>query len=343
MRPSFLATRRNSRLWGAIALTIVFSAAVPATARAALGDCGQPVSAGPGPVATDCLFILQAAVGTQACDPSCICDLNATGGDPNATDALACLNASVGVAGLLNCDCEPPASTEGDDFNDNSKDPAKWGSRISSGNGLLSETSQRLEYRCNNGTEYDEEYWPWIKSELPYDADWEAQIDLVNLTEPSAFDQVNSFGIEFVSPDNFDDYIFVEMYSSALQGPPARIGFYGEIGFNFAFVDSGERPTTVGAVRLAFDAGTKVATLFYDDDPGDGYQWTAFGSFGIAGSGGADGNADWALSAGARMPLLVYGFSQNMRVEGGAMWGDNFSVTGAVGAALTGAVGEEAR
>jgi len=37
-------------------------------ARADLGDCGQPVSTGASPVATDALFMLGAAVGTQSCE-----------------------------------------------------------------------------------------------------------------------------------------------------------------------------------------------------------------------------------------------------------------------------------
>jgi hypothetical protein len=84
----------------ALALALNTSASL-----AANGDCGQPVSNGANPVATDCLFILQAGVGAQTCNPVCICDLNGSGGNPNATDALVCLNVSVGVPGLLNCDC----------------------------------------------------------------------------------------------------------------------------------------------------------------------------------------------------------------------------------------------
>jgi hypothetical protein len=101
----------------ALAVALVVAGA-PSPSLAANGDCGQPVSSGSTPVATDCLFILRAAVGTSTCDPTCICDLNGTGGNPNATDALTCLNVSVGTPGLLNCDCGggttttvPPTST----------------------------------------------------------------------------------------------------------------------------------------------------------------------------------------------------------------------------------------
>jgi hypothetical protein len=69
-----------------------------------VAGCAQPVSSGPAPVSTDCLYILQAAVGSQTCTPECICSPN--GDDTiSATDALLCLNVAVGVDLPLNCPC----------------------------------------------------------------------------------------------------------------------------------------------------------------------------------------------------------------------------------------------
>ena len=91
-------------------LVLVISMQVGA-AHAAHGDCAQPLTSGSNPTASDCLFILKAAVGSQTCDPVCICDVNATGGDPNATDALTCLRSSVGVPDLLDCVCPGTTTT----------------------------------------------------------------------------------------------------------------------------------------------------------------------------------------------------------------------------------------
>jgi hypothetical protein len=95
----------RKRLFASFATVACALALTSSAAFAANGDCGQPVSNGDLPVATDCLYILRAAVGTSTCDPVCICDLNGTGGNPNATDALTCLNVSVGNPDLLQCDC----------------------------------------------------------------------------------------------------------------------------------------------------------------------------------------------------------------------------------------------
>jgi len=58
------------------------------------------------------LFILNVGIGLESCEPVCICDVDASGGAPSATDALICLQAAVGVPDLLSCNCaEPPCPT----------------------------------------------------------------------------------------------------------------------------------------------------------------------------------------------------------------------------------------
>ena len=96
---------RRIRIWllAAAAFTMILFL-VPSRASAAQGDCAQPASTGSGPTASDCLFILGVVVGSQTCDPSCIC---APGGSlpPSATDALVCLRRAVGQQVELNCPC----------------------------------------------------------------------------------------------------------------------------------------------------------------------------------------------------------------------------------------------
>lgn len=80
--------------------------------------CAQPVSSGAGPVASDCLFILNAAVGTQSCAPdACVCDPS---GDASikATDALLCLNAAVGIPVTLDCQCGGGNAADGQAYYD---------------------------------------------------------------------------------------------------------------------------------------------------------------------------------------------------------------------------------
>jgi hypothetical protein len=314
-----------------IGLTIVGASSTSAIAAA--GDCGQPVSSGAKPVASDCLFILRTAVGSQTCDPACTCDVNGSGGKATASDALACLSTSVGVPGLLNCQCGGP-QVDGDDFDDSAKDPTKWATDDVTGNGHLSEEADRVQSTCLSATDYDESYRPWIKSELPYESDWETQVDVRNLSDPTDADDVSSVGIEVRSPSTADDYLYAELYASSINGLPVRNGFYAELGFDqgndYASADTGDLSLTSGAVRIAFAAATKVITVSWDYTGGT-YDWTDYGTFSIDGSGGSDGNGNWGLSSGDRMSVLLYGYSANLKVLiTDATYLDNFLMTGAV-------------
>ena len=75
-------------------------------AQAAAGDCSQPLSSGSAPTASDCLFILRVAVGSDVCDPECMCAPKGTM-PATTTDALLCLNKAVGRTVTLACDCTP--------------------------------------------------------------------------------------------------------------------------------------------------------------------------------------------------------------------------------------------
>ncbi len=67
-----------------------------------LGRCGLPVSAGPDPLASDCLYILRAAVKLESC-ALCVCDVDSSCAIL-ATDALRCLNKAVHNPVDLFCD-----------------------------------------------------------------------------------------------------------------------------------------------------------------------------------------------------------------------------------------------
>ncbi len=75
-------------------------------AWAATGDCGQPISNGDSPTATDALAALRAAVGSLVCE-LCVCDVDDSG-VISATDALTILSVAVGNPLVLACAaCEP--------------------------------------------------------------------------------------------------------------------------------------------------------------------------------------------------------------------------------------------
>lgn len=98
--------RMNGPTWHRAILTLAAAAALALVssahhALAAKGDCSQPVTNGSTPTASDCAYILRAAVGLETCE-LCVCDVNGSQ-SRTAADALTCLKKAVGQNVNLNC------------------------------------------------------------------------------------------------------------------------------------------------------------------------------------------------------------------------------------------------
>jgi hypothetical protein len=90
-------------------MAILLSTPVPSIGGASQ-RCSQPVTTGTNPTASDCLYILRTAVGSETCTPVCVCaPKGAT--PPTATDALICLKKAVGQSVTLNCPAPCGATT----------------------------------------------------------------------------------------------------------------------------------------------------------------------------------------------------------------------------------------
>ena len=89
-----------SRLLAAVGVIHIFLLS-PEPASSQVGACGQPVSTGTTPTASDARFTLLAAIGARVCD-ICVCDVDSSG-DIMASDALALLNDATGLTVSLTC------------------------------------------------------------------------------------------------------------------------------------------------------------------------------------------------------------------------------------------------
>jgi hypothetical protein len=91
----------------ALCLPVLFAARV---ASAVQGDCCQPLTNGNGPTASDCLFILKVAVGSEDCE-ACVCSPDGNA-NVTASDALLCLKKAVGQSVTLQCEsCNTTTTT----------------------------------------------------------------------------------------------------------------------------------------------------------------------------------------------------------------------------------------
>jgi hypothetical protein len=221
---------------------------------------------------------------------------------------------SAGLAFLSN-HCS--ASLNGsDDFNDNSKDTNRWGADIVvSGIGAFTETNQRLEYTTSSTpTPTDIIVLPWVQSSGSYTQNWEVQIDVSvpSLAFTNASQQVFLGLVAFAGSVN--NRLLIEFG----QGTSREFrAFYATNGVRLQNIDV-PTATISSAVRLSFDAGSKVLSCFYDDSGMNcGYSWTLLRAEEV-------GTA-WGLSNTSAISIAVIGDSSlSTLVSSSNVYADNF-------------------
>ena len=220
-----------------------------------------------------------------------------------------------------------------DHFDGDSLNKTIWEASTKRGDGHLNQKQGHLDYTVMDPTAEDSFKW-LLRARGPYNANWEAKIDLYNNTNPSQSGRVNSFGIDMYHCEDPNDWLYAELYASSYSGHLRFKGFHAEFATNddvSAWSDTGDlsgSSSLSGSVRIAFDSDTKIVSLSYAYNGGG---WIPFGTFGVSGiGGGADGNGNWSMTDTDQFCLKVYGYSERMEVTGGTMYGDDFVATGMI-------------
>ena len=191
-----------------------------------------------------------------------------------------------------------------DDFNDNSTNPALWGPDLIAG-GQLTEANGRLEYTTIGiPTGNPVAVRPWILNFGSYTQNWEIQIDVSMPLSPykgislplavfpgtdlnTAF--VNRFGVELNQFQDYGDQLKFQSTVSA-NSTESVVGRVVTI-------------STSAALRIAFDANTKVLSAYYDEDgPVCGHSWTLLGSTNVP--------TAWNMTSSSVFGVAVAGSSQ---------------------------------
>jgi len=157
-------------------------------------------------------------------------------------------------------------------------------------------------------------------------------VDTFNSLVVTGANQQVATGIAISDGRVLSNEIIVTQFSGGSDIGTSQVGFVGRLGglSNGVFVSALNITSTNGAVRVSFDSTTKVVTLYYDADHSGGYTWTQFGSFGINGSNGTDGNMSWNFADTNQIVIGIYGFAENTAVSSNEVALDNFATTGLV-------------
>ena len=219
-----------------------------------------------------------------------------------------------------------------DDFDDNIKNKGLWGPDIVDGIGQLKEKNQRLEYVISSPFQGDFILHPLYGGIGPYDADWETRIDLYNSSNP-ANKKYNSYGISIIRCGMPKNELYAELYANGgntNKNIPFSKGFYTALIADRLFkgdadtLDLAGPNPLAGSIRITYSGIAKVFTVFYDDGNGE----VPLGLFNInGGNGGINGTGNWGMDETNAFCIGVYGYSENMTISSGNVYGDNFSAT----------------
>ncbi len=219
------------------------------------------------------------------------------------------------------------AGTVGDDFNDNAKDTAKWGSDDSFGSSAtLLEANGHLQFGGNSPSVDIRAgiVRPWIYSYGSYTSNWEVSADVhVGALSLQQNDEIEMF-LAVVPPDRvvYENNFTVNLdLGSDSQG--SYRGYYSSMQMNGTEVGNEDWVDTTnlqGRVSIRFDATTKVLSSYYNGTPlgsnavPSGWGMTESSTFRFAVGGSLGSSSDSEPFTG-------------MSYSGTDVYADNFTVT----------------
>lgn len=223
-------------------------------------------------------------------------------------------------------------------FTDNFSSSANWTAGGSFGGGSLAISGGNAGYSTSN-SEYNWSILTLGSTTLSYTSNWEVQVDVNaaaagTLTTGSHYfyGSLTAFRTGDAINGNDDPPVYNSFSADIVRGGSTSNYFQttsslaGSGSFESAAVNNS---STSAALRLTFDASTKVLTGFFDANGSTGgYSWTSLGSVDI------DGAQNWGMTGGNTfsIALAVYAGTDTVGGTGPVITAananfDNFSAT----------------
>jgi hypothetical protein len=219
-----------------------------------------------------------------------------------------------------------------DDFNDNSKDAARWGPDFYflPIHAQLTETNSRLEY-TSVGTDEQQASRPWIQSYPSYQRDWEVQVDvgLGNISLPPNRPHVE-FGLAVVNTDQAAGLDYLSVMLDLYRGTDGQVHrdftpYFATNGVQISPNTDYATASQQASLLIRFDTASKTLSAYGDEDgAANGYQWTLLRSVRIDAS-----QSNWQMNSNSQFQLLVGGSSAGVAVNSAdEVFVDNFVFRG---------------
>lgn len=215
-----------------------------------------------------------------------------------------------------------------DDFNDDDKDNAKWGTDIETKAGKIRERNQRLEYYTSGSVSTnDTAIRPWILNYGSYTQSWEAQIDVsVPVNFLVKVGQEAAFGLMVSSstvPGTNHFSLALNHWKEESAVPCTyftRVVTRGNLTQSYAI----DNTALQASLKIAFDAKTKSFFAYIDGDgPANGYNWWLMTIVEINSL-----QHPWGLTDKSTFQIAPFATSKMVSLSPtNLVYGDNFKVT----------------
>lgn len=201
------------------------------------------------------------------------------------------------------------------------------------GDGGISLSNQRFNFTSSSSVGDHEAGLAWVNNLVRNSEDWEFQIDVGNTLSVSNSSRYGAVGIYVANLNDESDLAYLEFYSTYFDelGRPVR-GFTAGLKNNGAELHEGdtfELPFEIGALRAKFDSSERsLSFYFHTGSVAEGYFWQFLAKYGLDGSDGTEGNANWSMPFNAEFDVGCYGAAVGTRSSIGQLTVDNFTADG---------------
>ena len=201
-------------------------------------------------------------------------------------------------------------------FNDEESIKRSFIPSFQSGTGSLDYEKPNFRYTTSTPSPKDFDYKLYQPARIRANKDFTIITELKNSTIPESSKELASVGIEIYQRKNLSNRLATELSCARLEGYFSRTVFSQLVEFGekkSSCYSEDLRLTEITTVKIDYISKNKVFYISYLQDE----KWIKVGSFGIAGSGGENGNAQWKMKNNENLLLYIYGFSTHMNVYEG--------------------------
>jgi|GEM_PF-3529366 len=174
-----------------------------------------------------------------------------------------------------------------------------------------------IVYTVEEPSEKDFQYLHFQPARLRASQDFTITGTFKNDAIAESSKELASVGIEVYQATDLSNRVAATLSVARLEGFFSRTVFSqvveGGEAVDSAYTADLRLPIEV-TFKMVFDSKEKVFSVYYDADEDEAVVWELVGTFGVAGKGGEDGNANWRMKSTEKFLVYIYGYSENLQV-----------------------------